>query len=169
MHRFAAYNICWNDSGLRNTEDILLKLTTSFSCNYNLNGTLMYIKLLEGPSWPWSYGIWNYNYLCNQYLSPLKLWDRIRVLDATLCDKPCQSLVLGRWFSPATPVSSTNKTDRHDIIEILLKVVLNTITLKLYEYNMKQNQEKHRTIVPNKGNNKITELRTILQRESQNS
>jgi hypothetical protein len=26
-----------------------------------------------------------------------------------------------------TPVSSTNKTDRHDITEILLKVVLNTI------------------------------------------
>jgi type II secretory pathway component HofQ len=27
----------------------------------------------------------------------------------------------------ATPVSSTNKTDRHDITEILLKVALNTI------------------------------------------
>jgi hypothetical protein len=26
-----------------------------------------------------------------------------------------------------TPVSSTNKTDRHDITEILLKVLLNTI------------------------------------------
>ena len=30
------------------------------------------------------------------------------------------------WFSP---VSSINKTDRHDITEILLKVALNTITL----------------------------------------
>ena len=30
-------------------------------------------------------------------------------------------------FSPGTPVSSTNKPDHHDIIEILLKVVLNTI------------------------------------------
>jgi len=28
-----------------------------------------------------------------------------------------------------TPVSSTNKTDSHDITEILLKVALNTITL----------------------------------------
>jgi hypothetical protein len=28
---------------------------------------------------------------------------------------------------PGTPVSSTNKTDRHDITEILLKVALNTI------------------------------------------
>jgi hypothetical protein len=35
------------------------------------------------------------------------------------------------WFSLGTPVSSTNKTDRHDIIEILLKVPLNTITLTL--------------------------------------
>jgi hypothetical protein len=35
------------------------------------------------------------------------------------------------WFSPGTPVSSTNKTDRHDIAEILLKVVLNTINLNL--------------------------------------
>jgi len=32
-------------------------------------------------------------------------------------------------FSPGTPVSSTNKTDCHDITEILLKVALNTITL----------------------------------------
>jgi hypothetical protein len=34
----------------------------------------------------------------------------------------------GWWFSPGSSVSSTNKTDRHDITEILLKVVvLNTI------------------------------------------
>ena len=35
----------------------------------------------------------------------------------------------GLRFSPGTPVSSTNKTDRHNITEILLKVALNTITL----------------------------------------
>ena len=34
---------------------------------------------------------------------------------------------LRQWFSPCTPVSSINKTDRHDITEILLKVALNTI------------------------------------------
>ena len=32
-------------------------------------------------------------------------------------------------FSLGTPVSSTNKTDLHDIAEILLKVALNTLTL----------------------------------------
>ena len=42
-------------------------------------------------------------------------------VDATLCDKVCL------WFSVGTAVSSTNKTDRHDIAEILLKVELNTI------------------------------------------
>ena len=34
-------------------------------------------------------------------------------------------IVVGRWFSAATPVSSSNKTD-HDITEILLKVALKT-------------------------------------------
>ena len=34
-----------------------------------------------------------------------------------------------QWFSPGTPVSSTNKTYYHDITGILLKVALNTITL----------------------------------------
>jgi hypothetical protein len=33
----------------------------------------------------------------------------------------------GWWFSPCTLASSTTKTGRHDIAEILLKVVLNTI------------------------------------------
>ena len=51
------------------------------------------------------------------------------VLDTTLCDKVCQWLVTDLWFSPGTPVSSTNKTDRHDITEISMKVVLNTINL----------------------------------------
>ena len=36
---------------------------------------------------------------------------------------------VGLWFSPYIPVSSTNKTDRNEIIEILLKVALNTITI----------------------------------------
>jgi len=33
-------------------------------------------------------------------------------------------LAHGRWFSPGTPASSTTKTGRHDITEILLKVAL---------------------------------------------
>jgi hypothetical protein len=49
------------------------------------------------------------------------------VLDTTLCDKVCQWLATGRWFSPGTPVSSTNKIDLHDIAEMLLKAELNII------------------------------------------
>jgi hypothetical protein len=37
------------------------------------------------------------------------------------------SFIGGERFFPDNPVSSTNKTDRHDITEMLLKVPLNTI------------------------------------------
>jgi len=53
------------------------------------------------------------------------------VLDTTLCDKVCQRLGTCQWSSP---VSSTNKTDRHNIAEILLKEVFNTITLTLISW-----------------------------------
>jgi hypothetical protein len=39
-------------------------------------------------------------------------------------------LLYGSWFT-SSPVSFTNKNDSNDITEILLKVVLNTITLTL--------------------------------------
>ena len=35
--------------------------------------------------------------------------------------------MIGRWFSPGPLDTSTNKTDRHDVTEISLKVALNTI------------------------------------------
>ena len=90
---------------------------------------------IQGLSWSFLYGSWIYNYLwlCNQCPSPLKLWVRILfrqgVLDTTVCDQVCQRLATDRWFSPGTPVSTTNNTDRHNITEILLKVALNTITI----------------------------------------
>jgi hypothetical protein len=58
----------------------------------------------------------------------------ISVLFTTLCDKVCQLLVADRWYSQGTLVSSINKTDNHDITEILLKVELNTITLTVLCY-----------------------------------
>ena len=68
---------------------------------------VIYFIVLEGSSC--SYGGWIINYLCNQYLSPLTLWVRIRVF-------------------------STNKSDHKDINEKLLKVALSTITLTLCVY-----------------------------------
>jgi hypothetical protein len=67
-------------------------------------------KVNRGTSWPWSYGSWIYNYLCNQCLSILMLWVRIstRARCTTLCDKVCQWLATGRLFSAGPLVSSTN-------------------------------------------------------------
>ena len=72
-----------------------------------------FTRQIWGLSWPWSYGSWIYNYLWNQCLSPLMLWVRISIRErcTTLCDKICQWLLTGRWFSLGPPVSSTNKTD----------------------------------------------------------
>jgi hypothetical protein len=61
------------------------------------------------------------------------------VIGTTLCDIVCQWLAAGRWSSPGALVSSTNKTDCHDIAKILLKVAypektpdLAQVTDKLY-------------------------------------
>ena len=74
---------------------------------------------------------WNYTWISTSVPITTKVV-RIKprswrgVLDTTFCDV-CQWLATGQWFSQGTPVSSTNKTDQHDIAEILLKVALNTI------------------------------------------
>ena len=61
---------------------------------------------------------------------------------AAASDKVYQLLAHGRWFSPGTPASSTTKTGRHDVAEILLKVALNT---KIQSINQPKggNQNKH--------------------------
>ena len=52
------------------------------------------------------------------------------VFNTALCDKVCQGIETGLWgFFLGTPVSSTSKTYRHNIADILLKLALNTITL----------------------------------------
>ena len=85
----------------------------------------------RGRSWSWSYSSWIYNYICTQCIFPLTLLFQIPlrqcVLDTTLCDKVFQWHAAGRWYSGYSS-TSTNKTDRHDITVILLKVALNTIT-----------------------------------------
>jgi hypothetical protein len=49
-----------------------------------------------------------------------KLQNRCTQLTAAT-DKVYQLPAYGRWFSAGTPVSSTTKTGRHDIAEMLLK------------------------------------------------
>jgi hypothetical protein len=61
-------------------------------------------------------------------------WVRARVFKlqkgctrlAVASDKVYQLFPHARWFSPGTPASSTTKTGRHYIAEILLKVALST-------------------------------------------
>ena len=91
------------------------KLQKSF-CNVELIFWSIHLTLHGGPSWSWSYG------------------STVVARCTTLCDKVCQWHATGPWFSPCTPVSSTNKTDRHDIAEILLEVALNTTKQKLAMY-----------------------------------
>jgi hypothetical protein len=71
-----------------------------------------------------------------------KGWTRL----AVACDKAYQLLADGRWFSPGTPASSTTKTSRHDIAEILLKVALNTKNL-IKSINQFKQQHAHIKIV----------------------
>ena len=83
---------------------------------------------------------WNYNKIYTN-ISPMMLWVRIsiRARCTTLCDKVCPWLATGRWFSPGLSVSPANKSDRHEITEILLKVALSTIkqtnTYDMLEWN----------------------------------
>ena len=57
-------------------------------------------------------------------------------------DKVYQLLARGRWFSPGTPASSITKTGRHDIAEILLKVVLKHQKSKIKKIN------QSKTLIP---------------------
>jgi hypothetical protein len=87
-------------------------------------------KLSQSPS-----GIYSRFYLL--CLGPLvynTAWIRARLCKlqkrcsrlAAAFDKVYQLLAHGRLFSPGTQASSTTKTGRHDIAEILLKVALST-------------------------------------------
>jgi len=57
---------------------------------------------------------------------------------AAASDKVYQLIAHGRWFSPGTLASSTSKTGRHDIAEILLKVALSTTNQNQIKINQKQ-------------------------------
>jgi hypothetical protein len=37
-------------------------------------------------------------------------------------------LAAGQWFSPGTPASSTNKTDRHDITDLYSKILFKSLS-----------------------------------------
>jgi hypothetical protein len=92
--------------------------STNFSFDQNIFKCLIFYTSNK-------FGVVEVVIVCNLCLSPLKLW--VRTPFMARCDKVCQWLSTGRWFSPVIKVSSTNKTACHNITEILLKVALITI------------------------------------------
>ena len=88
----------------------------------------------EGLSSSWSHGSWVYNYQCNQCLSPLKLW--VRTPFMARCTRYNHYVI--KFVSDLRQIGGflwvlrfppANKTGRHDITEILLKVALNAINI----------------------------------------
>jgi hypothetical protein len=83
----------------------------------------------EGLGWLNELGRWIYNsykpitntaWVRSQLCKLQKRCTRL----AAASDKVYQLLTHGRWFTPGNLASSTAKTGRHDIAEILLKVAL---------------------------------------------
>jgi hypothetical protein len=100
-----------------------------FMTGFSLHSSLSVRAFLVGLGWLNELGSWTHANLLpiRRGFTPgfvnYKIgWTRL----AAASDKVYQLLVQGRWFSPGTPASSTTKTGRHDIAEILLKVALNT-------------------------------------------
>ena len=101
-------------------------------CCIVCNWRYIYLCCSEGPSWcdrmvfgfTTTCAISAYHHWSCEFES--LLWSG--VLDTALCDKVCQWLVAGQWFSPGTPPI---KLDCHNLTEILFKVAVNTLTLTL--------------------------------------
>jgi hypothetical protein len=72
---------------------------------------------LLSPNAPWQRGI----VMVSIHYT---LWTQLLWNCAAANDKVYPWLTHGRWFSVGTPATSTTKTGRHDIAEILLKVAL---------------------------------------------
>jgi hypothetical protein len=105
-------------------------------CNYlnnydNLNGwslhsVYIFMKnvflIWVGLLWSWSYDSWIYNYLCNQCLSPLKLYSIQHYVIIH------QLLVTGLWFSPGTsvppPIKLTTGWSLHSVYIFMKNVFL---------------------------------------------
>jgi hypothetical protein len=62
-------------------------------------------------------------------------------------DKGYQLLANGRWFTSGTPTSSTTKTGRHDVAEMLLKMVLTTKYQIIVSSDQLTNRESNDTYI----------------------
>ena len=99
-----------------------------FKSFWNIHFRSLCSKILK--LWPYVLSI--FKSYCYLNIQELKLEFESRswrgILNTKLCDKVCQWFATGRWFSPGTPISSTNKIDRYNITELLLKMALSAIS-----------------------------------------
>ena len=79
------------------------------------------------------------------------------VLNTALCDKVCQWLVAGQWFSQGTPVSSTIKIDHHDsswfvydIDDLLKKIKFHDLNIFYWSKSVSEVLISDRTLEPKK-------------------
>ena len=108
----------------------------------------VFYKLINRrQQWPWSMVV-EYTYAINVYSSSLIFW--VQILPMARCARYSfmwSSLSVTcacRWLSPGAHISFINKTNRHDIAEILLKVALNTITLtQIYHTVLSMKERQH--------------------------
>jgi hypothetical protein len=96
-------------------------------------------NFLRGLSWSSSYGTWIYNYLCNQCLSSLTLCVQARctIIQHYVIKFVSDLRQVGGFLRVLRfPLDTNigNKTDRHDITEILLNVALSSIPSSFSTY-----------------------------------
>jgi hypothetical protein len=87
---------------------------SGFNREHSSHSTIMKTPLFQnnlGQLWSWSYSSWRYNYLGNQYLSPLMLWVQILLrrgaLGTSLCDQ-----VFDPSYNTDTRVNLISRTTR---------------------------------------------------------
>ena len=126
MHVLLLNDVCWSEKTIMffllisqctfcQKEIIEYFNTTIFTVDIHYITDLNKLKLEAHRS---MYCSWISSYYYQNCEFEFRSWRG--VLDTILCDKVCQWLATGRWFSRDTPVSSINKVDRHEITFNLL-------------------------------------------------
>ena len=100
----------WNTPIHQLTKNIQFIITLCSKVKYTFCLSYIYIYT-EGTTWSWSYAIygsWIYNYLCNQWLSPLKFWFWIPLMARCTWYSIMWQVSGFLWV---LPISSSNKTE----------------------------------------------------------
>jgi hypothetical protein len=89
--------------------------------------------------WKIGFASFYYDFLVYEVLSLVIIVDYIYTIQLEIKDTRC--LATGRWFSPGTPVSSNNKSDRH--AHDVMKNFNCNISLWFFKSNFRSSIGKH--------------------------